>query len=82
MQETASRPSWPVRRRPCWTWSTCNQGATGLSYLHGLRLRNLDLLDAAELKRLAGRSGSPKLMRAARNVVSLIEAEAREYETL
>ena len=57
-------------------------GGDGLSYLHGLRLRNLDLLDAAELRRLAGRSGSPKLMRAAENVVSLIEAEALEYETL
>lgn len=51
-------------------------------HLNGLRLQNLDLLDAAELKRLAGRSGSPKLLRAARNVAALIEAEALEYETL
>ena len=57
-------------------------GGDSPAHLNGLRLQNLDLLDAAELQRLAGRSGSPKLLRAARNVAALIEAEALEYETL
>ena len=57
-------------------------GGDSPAHLNGLRLQNLDLLDAAELKRLAGRSGRPKLLRAARNVAALIEAEALEYETL
>ena len=57
-------------------------GGDSPACLNGLRLQNLDLLDAAELKRLAGRSGRPKLMRASDNVVRLMEAEAREYETL
>ena len=58
-------------------------GGDGTSYLRGLRLQNLHLLDAGELRGLAGRAGSPKLMRAAANVVSLVEQEAREeYETL
>ena len=58
-------------------------GGDGTSYLQGLRLQNLHLLDAGELRGLAVRAGSPKLMRAAANVVSLMEQEAREeYETL
>lgn len=57
-------------------------GGDGLSFLHGLRLQNLDTLDAGELMRLAGRSRRPKLMRAAENVVRLVETEALEYETL
>ena len=57
-------------------------GGDGLPYLDSLRLQNLDMLDPAELERLAKRSGSPKLLRAAHNVLSLREAEALEYETL
>ena len=57
-------------------------GGDRLSCLHGLRLQNLDTLDAGELMRLASRSRRPKLMRAADNVVRLMETEALEYETL
>ena len=58
-------------------------GGDGTSYLQGLRLQNLHLLDAGGLRGLAVRAGSPKLMRAAANVVSLMEREAREeHETL
>ena len=58
-------------------------GGDQTSYLQGLRLQNLHLLDAGVLQRLAGRAGSPKLMRAAANAVSLMEQEAlEEYETL
>ena len=58
-------------------------GGDGTFYLQGLRLQNLHLLDADELQRLARRAGSPKQMRAAANVVSLMELEAlEEYETL
>lgn len=52
------------------------------AYLAELRLQNMDGLDLAELRRLAGASGKPKLRRAAERIVRLAEIEAEEYETL
>lgn len=57
-------------------------GADSLEYLEELRLQNLETLDFSELRRLAELSGKPKLLRAARRIVSLAEAEAREYQML
>ena len=57
-------------------------GGDDLAYLRELRLQNLERLDLAELARLAERSCSPKLHRAAARVRDLAHREAAEYETL
>ncbi|NBD34702.1 MAG: hypothetical protein GVY30_01730 [Chloroflexi bacterium] len=58
-------------------------GGDDLAYLQGLRLQNLERLDVDRLRRLADRAGSPKLARAADNVVTLAREEAESgYETL
>ena len=51
-------------------------------YLRELRLQNLEHLKLEELRRLASRSGSAKLRRAAEFIATLAAAEAQEYETL
>ena len=51
-------------------------------YLSELRLQNLEVLDKAELRRLAVAAAKPKLLRAAERIVELAETEAREYQIL
>jgi predicted transcriptional regulator of viral defense system len=51
-------------------------------YLKELRLQNLERLDLEELRRLAEKSGSPKLRRAARRVEQMALGEVEEYESL
>jgi len=57
-------------------------GGDDPDYLRELRLQNLDRLDTAELVRLARRTDSPKLQRAAAVVVALAQTEAQEYREL
>jgi hypothetical protein len=57
-------------------------GADAPAYLRELRLQNLEGLDLAELRRLSGLLGSPKLKRAAEVVAGLARVEGEEYETL
>lgn len=57
-------------------------GGDAPDYLQALRLQNLERLDGETLKRLAERTGSPKLQRAATIVVELAHQEALEYEAL
>lgn len=45
------------------------------AYLEALRLQNLERLDSSLLEQMARRTGSPKLVRAARNVVTLSRDE-------
>jgi hypothetical protein len=52
------------------------------AWLDELRLQNLDLLDLAELHRLAEASGKPKLRRAAGQIAERARAEAAEYRAL
>lgn len=56
--------------------------ADSSQYLEELRLQHLEILDLDELRRLAERSGKPKLKRAAERIARLAEQEAEEYETL
>ena len=56
-------------------------GDTG-EYLDELRLQNLDRLEVDELRRQAEVFGIPKLRRAVNSIVSLVQREAQEYETL
>jgi hypothetical protein len=56
-------------------------GDTG-EYLDELRLQNLDRLEVDELRRQAEVFGTPKLRRAVNSIVSLVQREAQEYETL
>jgi hypothetical protein len=51
-------------------------------YLQQLRLQNLERLDLDQLQRHAARARSPKLHRAARYIVELAEAEAKDYQML
>jgi len=57
-------------------------GADSPDYLRELRLQKLRRLDVNELRRLAARADSPKIIRAAGFVAQLASAEAREYENL
>jgi predicted transcriptional regulator of viral defense system len=57
-------------------------GADEPAYLAELRLSNLDRLDRDALIRLAEKSGSPKLGRAARRLVDLAQDQDREWEPL
>ena len=56
-------------------------GDTG-EYLDELRLQNLERLDMDVLRRQAEVFGTPKLRRAVNSIVSLVQREAQEYETL
>jgi predicted transcriptional regulator of viral defense system len=56
-------------------------GGDAAAYLKSLRLQNLDQLDTYALKDIARRAGSPKLERAAENIISIAE-EGGEYEGL
>lgn len=49
-------------------------------YIESLRLQNLEILDLERLRRLAARSGKPRLKRAARVIAALARREAEEYE--
>jgi len=57
-------------------------GGDAPAYLQELRLQNLDRLDLDRLQSQAARASSPKLRRAADQIVQLAAAEAEEYETL
>jgi predicted transcriptional regulator of viral defense system len=50
-------------------------------YLAGLRLQNLEHLDLERLQMLAGRSGKPKWLHAANQILTLIEGDASTYTT-
>jgi hypothetical protein len=52
------------------------------AYLGELRLQNLEILDLAELDRLAEASRKPKLRRAATRIVELAQTESAEYQPL
>lgn len=52
------------------------------AYLHELRLQNLDRLDKEALLQQAKAAGSPKLQRAAAQVIALACTEEQEYEFL
>ncbi len=52
------------------------------AYLHELRLQNLDRLDKEALLQQAEAAGSPKLQRAAAQVIALACTEEQEYEFL
>ncbi len=57
-------------------------GGDALPYLRSLRLQNLPRLDVELLQQLVERAASPKLERAAANILTLIAAEEDGYETL
>ena len=50
------------------------------AFLQELRLQNLEVLDLGELKRLAGLSRKPKLLRAAKRISAMAAVEAEEFE--
>lgn len=52
------------------------------SYLHELRLHNLETLDLNHLQQLAVKSGSQKLLRVARRIPILAGRETGEYRSL
>lgn len=52
------------------------------SYLNELRLGNLEKLDIEGLQQMAKKSGSPKLVRAAKRIALMVDKEAEEYRTL
>lgn len=54
-------------------------GGDNPEFIGELRLQNLDVLDAGELERLAW---SPKLKRAGRTLLAMIEEQQEEYEPL
>lgn len=54
-------------------------GGDSTSYLSSLRLQNLDRFDSGILKEIAARSDSPKLERAAENII-VLAAEEADYE--
>ncbi len=56
-------------------------GADDKSYLDELRLKNFEKLDLGILQKLAEKSESPKLVRAAGLIAKLILKEAEEYRT-
>ena len=51
-------------------------------YLASLRLQNLDRLDIDKLRKLASRSGKPKLQRAAEIVSEIAAIESASYKPL
>lgn len=56
-------------------------GGDSMAYLKSLRLQNLDQLDLHKLKDITRRASSPKLERAADNIISIAEEEG-EHEGL
>ena len=56
-------------------------GADDKSYLNELRLKNFEKFDLGTLQKLAEKSESPKLVRAAGLIAKLILKEAEEYRT-
>ena len=52
------------------------------SYLHELRLQNLERLNLDELRRQAEIFNTPKLRRAVNAILRLAQSETQEYETL
>jgi predicted transcriptional regulator of viral defense system len=52
--------------------------ADGIEYLRELRLQNPDALDASALLESAVKSGSPKLLRAARRILRLLKGQKLE----
>lgn len=56
--------------------------ADAAGYLEGLRLSLLERIDLEELRRLAERSGKPKLRRAAATLETVARREAGEFEVL
>ncbi len=57
-------------------------GGAGRLFLEGLRLQNLDRLDARRLQQLASAWRRPKLLAAAKIIAELAVTESEEYETL
>ena len=56
-------------------------GGDAESYLNELRLKNLEKLDIASLQLLAAKSRSPKLVRAVKQIATMVGKEAEEYRT-
>jgi predicted transcriptional regulator of viral defense system len=54
----------------------------GPVYLAGLRLQNLERLDMQRLQTLAARAGKPKWLRAAAQILALIEEDNSTYTTV
>jgi len=52
------------------------------AYLIGLRLQNLERLDPQRLQNLAGRTKKPKWLRAAAQILALIEEDKSNYKTV
>jgi predicted transcriptional regulator of viral defense system len=57
-------------------------GGDDPAYLAGLRLQNLERFDLQRLQTMAGRSGKPKWLRAAAQILALIEEEKTNYTTV
>ncbi len=57
-------------------------GGDAESYLNELRLENLEKLDLKSLQQMATKSGSPKLVRAAKQIAAASGKELEEYRTL
>ena len=52
------------------------------AYMDGLRLQNLERLDLQRLQTMAGRAGKPKWLRAAAQILALIEEDKSNYKTV
>jgi predicted transcriptional regulator of viral defense system len=52
------------------------------AYLAGLRLQNLERLNLQRLQALAARAGKPKWLRAAAQILALIEDDKSSYQTV
>ena len=57
-------------------------GGDADTYLHELRLKNLEKLDIDNLQMMAAKSQSPKLIRAAKQIAAMVSKEREEYRTL
>lgn len=57
-------------------------GGDTSAYLRELRLQDLERLDLDELHRLAETFATPKLLRAVKTIISLVQSATQEYETL
>lgn len=57
-------------------------GGDAETYLHELRLKNLEKLDIGSLQLMAAKSQSPKLIRAANRIAAMVSREREEYRTL
>jgi predicted transcriptional regulator of viral defense system len=63
-------------------WVYLQPGGDSPAFLQEMRLQNLDRLDLDELHRLVVRFDSPKMRRAADEIIRLAQVESREYESL